>query len=95
MVGPLYPYSLNQRHPEVTYSHSILNRQFNPKLELMSEGKFNLYHNTLITCGVEILERPNKWKLILIGEKTTLQGFEYRTSKVTHLPKSSIDQKGL
>ena len=44
----------------------------------MVEGKFNDISLTLhLTCGLEIFEMPNKWKSILIGEETKMQGHEH------------------
>ena len=60
---------------------SSLNHQFTQELNLVVECKFNDISPTLpLTCGLEIFERPNKWKSILIGEETTMQGLEHRIS---------------
>ena len=39
--------------------------------------------NTLLTCGLEIFERPNNWKWILIGEETKIRGLNTRPSWTT------------
>ena len=55
-------------------------------------GKGKLIYISLalpLTCGFEICERPNKWKSILTGEETTIQGLEHRTF-VDHLLSDTI-----
>ena len=58
-----------------------LNHQFTQKLKLMVEDKINYISPILsLTCGLEIFERPNKCKSILIGEETTMQRLAHKTS---------------
>ena len=60
----------------------ILNHQFTQKLNLVVEGYY--ISLTPFTCGLEIFEKPNKWKSILIGEEITTQRLEHKTS-LNHL----------
>ena len=75
----------------------LLNQQLTQKLKLAGEGKFNDTLLTLpLTCGFEILERPNKWKSILIREEITLEGHEHKTfmgNLLLYYFKSPIDPK--